>query len=206
MSIGILGKKVGMTQIFDTSGLVVPVTIIKAGPCLITQVKSEKKHQYHAIQMGFSEVNQKHLNKPLLGHLKRVDAPPLKYLQEFRVTDSDIYNEGDIITVENFQLGQLLNISGYSIGKGFSGYQKRHNFSRGPMSHGSKNHRQPGSIGPGTTPGRVYPGKRMAGHLGNKKTTIKNLEIIQVNNQDHLLIVKGSVPGKSGNLLVIKAQ
>nr|YP_010336551.1 ribosomal protein L3 [Rhodospora sordida]UNJ14957.1 ribosomal protein L3 [Rhodospora sordida] len=205
MSVGILGKKVGMTQIFDTSGVVIPVTIIKAGPCMITQVKSENDHKYNAIQVGFGETNPKHLNKPLLGHLNKIDAPPLKYLKEFKVKDCTLYKTGDVLTVEAFQVGQFLNISGDSIGKGFSGYQKRHNFARGPMSHGSKNHRQPGSIGPGTTPGRVYPGKRMAGHLGNNKVTIKNLEIIHINNNDHLLIVKGSVPGKPGSLLVIRA-
>lgn len=206
MSVGIIGKKVGMTQIFDSSGLVIPVTIIKAGPCVITQVKQESNDKYDAIQIGFGETQPKYLNKPLLGHLKKNDIPPLKYLKEFRVKDSSQYKTGETLTVENFQIGQLLSISGNSIGKGFAGFQKRHNFSRGPMSHGSKNHREPGSIGPGTTPGRVYPGKKMAGHLGNKKTTIKNLEIIHINTEDNLLIVKGSVPGKPGNLLIIKTQ
>ena len=204
MSVGILGRKVGMTQIFDTSGLAIPETIIKAGPCVITQLKNKETHQYEAIQIGFGEVPLKHLNKPLLGHLKKSNTPPLKHLKEFRVDSSTSYNSGDVITVEDFQIGQMLDITGWSIGKGFSGYQKRHHFSRGPMSHGSKNHRQPGSIGAGTTPGRVYPGKKMAGHLGNQKTTIKHLEVIHINNSDHLLVVKGSVPGKMGNLLVIK--
>nr|YP_010336354.1 ribosomal protein L3 [Goniotrichopsis reniformis]UNJ14760.1 ribosomal protein L3 [Goniotrichopsis reniformis] len=206
MSVGILGKKVGMTQIFDSSGLVIPVTIIKAGPCLITQVKHQQKHNYQAIQIGFGETHEKYLNQPELGHLKKIGAPPLKYLKEFKIKTSESYKEGEILTVDNFHIGEFLNISANTIGKGFSGYQKRHNFSRGPMSHGSKNHRQPGSIGPGTSPGRVFPGKRMAGHLGNKQTTIKNLEIIHINSNDNLLIVKGSVPGKPGNLLVIKAQ
>lgn len=204
MSINILGKKVGMTQIFDASGLVIPVTVIKAGPCLVTQTKFEQLYQ--TIQIGFGETSNKHLNKPQLGHLNKIKAPPLKYLKEFRIKDSTEYNVGDIITVDNFQVGQLLDISGNSIGKGFAGYQKRHNFARGPMSHGSKNHREPGSIGAGTTPGRVYPGKKMAGHLGDKKTTVKNLELIQINNQDHLLIVKGSVPGKTGNLLIVRSK
>lgn len=204
MSVGILGRKVGMTQIFDTSGLAIPVTIIKAGPCVITQLKNKEIHQYEAIQIGFGEVSLKHLNKPLLGHLKKSNTPALKHLKEFRVDSSTSYNCGDVITVEDFQIGQMLDVTGWSIGKGFSGYQKRHHFSRGPMSHGSKNHRQPGSIGAGTTPGRVYPGKKMAGHLGNQKTTIKHLEIIHINSSDHLLVVKGSVPGKMGNLLVIK--
>ena len=206
MSIGIIGKKVGMTQIFDTSGLAIPVTIIKAGPCIVTQVKNKNEHQYEAIQIGFGEVMSKQLNKPLLGHLKKTNTPPLKYLKEFKVDNIETYNCGDLLTVDRFQVGELLDITGKNIGKGFSGYQKRHNFGRGPMSHGSKNHRQPGSIGPGTTPGRVYPGKKMAGHLGNQKTTIKNLEIIHINNTDHLLVVKGSVPGKMGNLLVIKKK
>nr|YP_009296933.1 ribosomal protein L3 [Bangiopsis subsimplex]AOM66276.1 ribosomal protein L3 [Bangiopsis subsimplex]ARO90362.1 50S ribosomal protein L3 [Bangiopsis subsimplex] len=204
MQLGILGKKVGMTQIFDTSGLAIPVTIIKAGPCLITQVQNTKT--YRAIQLGFGEVADKHLTKPQLGHLKRTNSPPLKYLKEFKVDKIDSYSVGDIITVNNFQIGQLLQISGNSIGKGFAGYQKRHNFARGPMSHGSKNHREPGSIGAGTTPGRVYPGKKMAGHLGSKKTTVRNLELIHIDEQEHLLIIKGSVPGKAGNLLSIKSK
>nr|YP_010338491.1 ribosomal protein L3 [Rhodaphanes brevistipitata]UNJ18441.1 ribosomal protein L3 [Rhodaphanes brevistipitata] len=204
MSIGLLGRKVGMTQIFDNSGLVIPVTIIKAGPCLITQIITQNKYQ--AIQLGFGKVLSKHLTKAQIGHLKKISAPPLKYLKEFRIDTPELYNVGDVITVDNFKAGALLSISGNGIGKGFSGYQKRHNFARGPMSHGSKNHREPGSIGPGTTPGRVYPGKSMAGHLGSKKVTIKNLELIHINENDNLLIVKGSVPGKSGNLLTIKTQ
>nr|YP_010335765.1 ribosomal protein L3 [Chroothece richteriana]UNJ14171.1 ribosomal protein L3 [Chroothece richteriana] len=206
MSVTLLGTKVGMTQIFDTSGLVIPVTLIKVGPCYITQIKRKETHRYAAVQIGYKEVAPKYLTKPEIGHLKKTDVPPLKYLKEFRVTDTDSYQLGQILTVENLQVGQLLNISGNTIGKGFAGFQKRHNFSRGPMSHGSKNHREPGSIGPGTTPGRVYPGKRMAGHLGNKKTTIQNVELIHINSQDHLLVVKGSVPGKYGNLLVVKTK
>lgn len=203
MSIGLFGNKIGMTQVFDKEGLAIPVTVIRVGPCLVTQVKTSSTDGYNAVQIGYSQVPVRKLTKPQLGHLKKAGAPPLKYLGEYTLENIEDFNVGQTLTVDTFAIGQLVNISGTSIGKGFSGNPKRHNFKRGPMSHGSKNHRAPGSIGPGTTPGRVFPGKKMPGQLGAKKITISKLEVLGVDVSQNLLIVKGSVPGKPGNLLNI---
>jgi large subunit ribosomal protein L3 len=203
MNIGILGTKVGMTQIFDESGFAIPVTVIKAGPCFITQIKNKENEGYNAIQLGYEESSPQKMPKPRLGHLSKSNLPPLKHLREYRVTSTESFNISQNITVDLFKVGQKVNISGNTIGKGFSGTVKRHNFTRGPMTHGSKNHREPGSIGQGSTPGKVHKGKKMAGRLGANKTTIKQLEIIYINSKDNLLVIKGSVPGKSGNLLNI---
>jgi large subunit ribosomal protein L3 len=203
VAIGLLGNKIGMTQIFDESGNIIPVTILKVGPCVITQVKTIEKDGYSAIQVGYGNVSNKGLTQPELGHLQKSNIQPLKYLKEFRVIDDTEFEIGQILNVDAFSEGQLVNVRGKSIGKGFSGLQKRYNFARGPMTHGSKNHRQPGSIGMGTTPGRVLPGKRMAGQLGNKIATIQKLKVIQINLEENILVIKGSVPGKPGNLLSI---
>lgn len=204
MSLGLLGNKIGMTQIFDESGNIVPVTVVKVGPCVITQVKTLLKDGYNAIQIGYGSVSSKSLTQPELGHLQKSNIQPLKYLKEFKVSNPENFEVGQVINVESFETGQFIDITGKSSGKGFSGLQKRHQFTRGPMTHGSKNHRNPGSIGMGTTPGRVLPGKRMAGQLGNKTANIKKLKIIQLNANENILVVKGSVPGKPGNLLSIK--
>jgi len=202
--VGLLGNKIGMTQIFDESGNIIPVTILKVGPCVITQVKTILKDGYDSIQIGYGNVSSKSLTQPELGHLQKSNLQPLKYLKEFRInTEEDEFEVGQVLKVDSFIPGQLVNIRGKSIGKGFSGLQKRHNFSRGPMTHGSKNHRAPGSIGMGTTPGRVLPGKKMSGQLGNKITTIRKLKVIQTNEKENILVIKGSVPGKPGNLLSI---
>ena len=204
MTVGLLGNKIGMTQIFDESGNIIPVTILKVGPCVITQVKTVLKDGYNSIQIGYGKICSKSLTQPELGHLQKSNIQPLKYLKEFRLNENlDQFEIGQILNVDSFSVGQLINIRGKSIGKGFSGLQKRYNFARGPMTHGSKNHRAPGSIGMGTTPGRVLPGKKMAGQLGNKVTTIKKLKVIQTNSDENILVVKGSVPGKPGNLLSI---
>jgi len=203
VSLGLLGNKIGMTQIFDESGNIIPVTILKVGPCIITQVKTTLNDGYNAIQVGYGNVSTKSLTQPQLGHLQKSNIQPLKYLKEFRVNDPADFNVGQVLNVESFVAGQLINVTGKSIGKGFSGLQKRYNFTRGPMTHGSKNHRSPGSIGMGTSPGRVLPGKKMAGQLGNKMANIKKLKIVQVNNDENILVVKGAVPGKPGNLLSI---
>lgn len=203
MVIGLLGNKIGMTQIFDESGNIIPVTILKVGPCVITQIKTEAKDGYNSIQIGYGNVSSKALTQPELGHLQKSNIQPLKYLKEFQINETNDFKIGQVLNVDVFEPGQLVNIRGKSIGKGFSGLQKRHNFSRGPMTHGSKNHRAPGSIGMGTTPGRVLPGKRMAGQLGNKITTIKKLKVIQINSDENILVIKGAVPGKPGNLLSI---
>jgi len=205
VSIGLLGKKIGMTQLFDKQGSAIPVTVLEVGPCTITEIKHKDKHGYQAIQIGYEYTNKKNLNKANIGHLIKSNIQPLKYLKEYKYSKEDInkFTLGQLLTVEQLKVGETINITGTSIGKGFSGYQKRHHFQRGPMSHGSKNHRQPGSIGAGTTPGRVFPGKRMAGRMGNQKVTIKNLTIIDINTDQNLLILKGAVPGKCGNLLYI---
>ena len=203
MAIGLLGNKIGMTQIFDESGNIIPVTILKVGPCVVTQVKTKSKDGYDSIQIGYGNVSSKSLSQPKLGHLQKSNIQPLKYLKEFKVSDQDEFEIGQVLNVDAFSPGQFVNIKGKSIGKGYSGLQKRHNFARGPMTHGSKNHREPGSIGMGTTPGRVLPGKKMAGQLGNKNTTIKKLKVIQINSEENILVIKGSVPGKPGNLLSI---
>ena len=203
MNVGLLGNKIGMTQIFDESGNIIPVTILKVGPCVVTQVKTKSKDGYDSIQIGYGNVASKSLTQPELGHLQKSNIQPLRYLKEFRVNDENEFSLGQVLNVDSFSPGQLVNIRGKSVGKGFSGLQKRHNFARGPMTHGSKNHRAPGSIGMGTTPGRVLPGKKMAGQLGNKVTTIKKLKVIQINSEENILVIKGSVPGKPGNLLSI---
>jgi large subunit ribosomal protein L3 len=203
MIIGLLGNKIGMTQIFDETGNIIPVTILKVGPCIVTEVKTIEKNGYNSIQVGYRDVSSKSLTQSELGHLQKSNIQPLKYLKEFRMNKESEFEIGQVLNVDAFEPGQLVNIQGKTIGKGFSGLQKRHNFTRGPMTHGSKNHRAPGSIGMGTTPGRVLPGKKMAGQLGNKIITIKNLKVIQINSEENILVIKGSVPGKPGNLLSI---
>ncbi len=201
MSVGILGTKLGMTQVFDEAGKAIPVTVIQAGPCTVTQVKTAQTDGYSAIQVGYGEVSQKALNKPELGHLAKSGAVPLRHLCEYRLDDSSQFELGQQIKVDAFSPGQVVDVIGTSIGRGFAGYQKRHNFKRGPMAHGSKNHRLPGSTGAGTTPGRVYPGKRMAGRLGGTQTTVRKLTVVRVDAGRNLLLIKGTVPGKPGALV-----
>jgi large subunit ribosomal protein L3 len=203
MTLGLLGNKIGMTQIFDESGNIIPVTILKIGPCVVTQIKTVLNDGYNAIQIGYGDISSKALTQPRLGHLQKSNIQQLKYLKEFRVTNPEEFEVGQILNVDLLNDNKFVNVRGKTIGKGFSGLQKRHNFTRGPMTHGSKNHRAPGSIGMGTTPGRVLPGKKMSGQLGNKIKNIRKVKVIQLNEKDNLLIVKGSVPGKPGNLLSI---
>ncbi|MDX2240785.1 MAG: 50S ribosomal protein L3 [Leptolyngbyaceae cyanobacterium bins.302] len=203
MSVGILGTKLGMTQVFDEAGRAIPVTVIQAGPCTVTQVKTKATDGYAAIQVGFKEVAEKALNKPELGHLAKSNSAPVRHLHEYRLENPDEFELGQQITVERFSAGQIVDVAGTSIGRGFAGYQKRHNFKRGPMAHGSKNHRLPGSTGAGTTPGRVYPGKRMAGQLGNSQVTVRKLTVVRVDADRNLLLIKGAVPGKPGALVNI---
>lgn len=207
MAVGILGTKLGMTQVFDETGLAVPVTVIQAGPCPITQIKTRETDGYTAVQIGFGETRVKSLSKPELGHLAKSNSVPLRHLTEMRQylpsEDYSAYELGQEIKADIFEAGQVVDVTGTSIGKGFAGYQKRHNFARGPMSHGSKNHRAPGSTGAGTTPGRVYPGKRMAGRLGGTQVTIKKLTVVRVDVERNLILIKGAVPGKPGALVQI---
>jgi large subunit ribosomal protein L3 len=204
VSIGILGTKLGMTQIFDNkTGVAIPVTVVQAGPCPVTQVKTKKTDGYESIQVGYKTVKEKALNKPLLGHLAKAGVSPLRHLIEYRLEDASAYTLGQEITAAIFQEGDLVDVAGTTIGRGFSGYQKRHNFKRGNMTHGSKNHRLPGSTGAGTTPGRVFPGKRMAGQYGSTQVTIRKLSVVKIDSERHLILIKGAVPGKPGTLLNI---
>jgi large subunit ribosomal protein L3 len=201
MQLGLLGNKIGMTQIVDESGNMVPVTILRAGPCTVTQIKTIENDGYNAIQVGYGNVSAKALIKPQKGHLEKIGAPMLQYLHEYRLDNLEDFSLGQTINASIFESGSLINVTGKSVGKGFAGLQKRHNFGRGPMTHGSKNHRAPGSIGAGTTPGRVYPGKKMAGRYGGGQVTIKKLKVLLVDIENNLVIVKGAVPGKLGNLI-----
>lgn len=203
MSVGILGTKLGMTQVFDEEGRAIPVTVVQAGPCTVTQIKTKQTDGYSSIQIGYNEVKPKSLNKPELGHLAKSNAPALRHLREYRLDNTSEFELGQPLMADMFAAGQIVDVCGTSIGRGFAGYQKRHNFKRGPMSHGSKNHRLPGSTGPGTTPGRTFPGKRMAGRLGGTRVTIRKLEVVRVDTQRNLLLIKGAVPGKPGALLSI---
>lgn len=203
MSVGILGTKLGMTQVFDAEGRAIPVTVVQAGPCTVTQVKTKQTDGYSAIQVGYNEVKPKSLNKPELGHLAKSSAPSLRHLKEYRLDNASEFELGQPLKADLFEVGQIVDVRGTSIGRGFAGYQKRHNFKRGPMSHGSKNHREPGSTGAGTTPGRTFPGKRMAGRMGGVNVTIRKLEVIRVDSERNLLLIKGAVPGKPGALLSI---
>ncbi len=208
MSLGILGNKVGMTQVFDIKGDIIPVTIIKSGPCYVTQIKSTINSGYNAIQVGYVEVsaNKKTLTKPQLGHFAKVNLSPFRHLKEFKISSTESFSLGQKLSVDLFTVGQKVTISGLSIGKGNAGNIKRNHFNRGGMTHGSKHHRLQGSIGAGTTPGRVLPGKKMPGRLGMEKCTISGLEIIDIDNTQNLLVIKGSIPGKSGNLISITAN
>lgn len=203
MSINLLGTKIGMTQIFDNYGSAIPVTVLQLGPCVITQIKNIASDGYLAIQIGYCKNKKQTLTKPEIGHLNKSGNSSLRYLQEFKVQSTSNFQVGQVITADQLQVGNFLKVSGVSTGKGFTGYHKRHHFSRGPMTHGSKNHRQPGSIGAGTTPGRVFPGKKMAGHMGHKQVSIQNLQIIDIYPNKDMILVKGSVPGKPGSLISI---
>lgn len=204
MSLGLLGTKLGMTQIFDQqTGLAIPVTVIQAGPCTVTQIKTAKTDGYSAIQVGYEQVKEKALTKPEIGHLKKSGAAPLRHLKEYRLNDLSGFELGQAIKADIFSDGQIVDVTGTSMGRGFAGYQKRHNFRRGPMSHGSKNHREPGSTGAGTTPGRVYPGKKMAGRYGASQVTTRKLQVVQVDVEQNLILIRGAVPGKPGSLVNI---
>lgn len=203
---GLIGKKVGMTQIFDDTGAAVPVTIIEAGPCFVTQVRRPDLDGYSAVQLGFEETKPKRLPAGQLGHLKRADLPPLRFLREFRSKDPDV-QEGDKLTVETeFEINEYVDVIGTSKGKGFAGAVKRYHFGGGPKTHGqSDRQRAPGSRGSGTTPGRVYKGSRGPGHMGHERVTAQNLKVVLVDEERNLLGVRGAVPGPKGGLVMIKS-
>jgi len=206
MKKAILAKKLGMTQVFAQDGTLIPVTVLEAGPCLVVQRKTDEKDGYTAIQVGFEDIKPKQVNKPAKGHYEAnvKGQAPRRYLREFRLEDCDKYEVGTEIKADVFAPGDLVDVSGISKGKGFQGSIKRHGQSRGPMTHGSKYHRGPGSLGAGTTPGRVRKGKKLPGHMGAVKVSIQNLEVVQADPDKNLLLIKGAVPGIKGAIITIK--
>lgn len=204
MSLGLLGRKLGMTQIFDENGAVIPVTIVELGPNVVTQVKTAEKEGYTAVQVGFGDAKAKHLAKGEQGHLAKNNVKLLRHLKEFRMADVSSYSVGQEIKADIFNAGDVIDVTGTSIGKGFAGMMKRHNAGRGRMTHGSKHHRHPGSIGAGTTPSRVYKGAKMPGNMGNEQVTVKKLTVVRVDAEKNLLLIKGSIPGSEGGVVTVR--
>jgi large subunit ribosomal protein L3 len=204
MSPGIIGKKIGMTQVFRPDGRVVPVTVLKAGPCVVVQRKTPSTDGYDAVQLGLVEFAKK-LNKPAAGHLKKAGADGVKYLREFRLKPGmGDPKPGDKVLVDQFRLAEKVDITGVSKGRGFAGTVKRHHFGGGDGTHGSMFHRAPGSIGSSSYPSRVFPGMRMAGHMGDDQVTVRNLEVVDIDLEDNLLLVKGAVPGPNGGYVIVR--
>lgn len=204
MTLGLYGEKLGMTQIYNEDGIVIPVTVIKIEKLTVTQIKTQKTDGYDAIQVGFSECKKKKVTKAQIGHLENNKLPIFRHLREFKVENPADYKVGQEIDLSIIDNVEKVDVTSKSIGKGFQGTIKRHNFSRGPMSHGSKNHRLPGSIGAGTTPGRVYKGLKMAGKMGNKQVTIVKLKVAKIDKERSLLLIKGSVPGPEGKIVRVQ--
>jgi len=201
---GIIGKKLGMTQVFHEEGGVVPVTVVQAGPCKVVQIKNSSRDKYSAVQLGFEERDPKRVKKPLQGHFTKAQVPAFRYLKEFRVADAGSFQVGQEITVEEFKVGDRVDVTGVSKGKGFMGVVKRLGFLGGRATHGSMFHRAPGSIGASSYPSRVWPGQKMGGHMGNQTTTLQSLEVIDVRPRQNLLLIKGAVPGGTKGLLFIR--
>jgi large subunit ribosomal protein L3 len=201
----ILAKKLGMTQVFQEDGRVARVTVLEAGPCPVTAIRTPERDGYDAVQLAFGQTKEKHLSKPELGHLRKADAPPMKTLAEFRGEAGEL-QLGETVTVNVFEVGMRVKVAGTSKGKGFQGTIKRHNFSRGPASHGSHNVRAPGSIGASATPARVMKGIRGPGQMGNKRATQKGLEILRIDAAENLLLVRGSIPGPTGGIVEVRSD
>lgn len=201
---GIIGEKLGMTQVFTSNGSAVPVTVIEAGPCAVVQVKTKEKDGYNAVQLSFKEIKKaRRVNKPSAGHFKKANLPPARYLKEFR-TDTAGAEVGQKVFADIFKKGDIVDVTGITIGKGFQGVMKRHGFAGGPATHGSMFHRAPGSIGSSSYPSRVWKNKKLPGHMGNEKKTVQGLEIIDVRKEDNLILIKGAVPGCKGRLVVLR--
>jgi large subunit ribosomal protein L3 len=202
---GILGKKIGMTQVFNAQGRLVPVTVVETGPCMVVQKKNEEKDGYTSIQLGFMEKRENIVNKPLKGHFAKAGVKPMRYLREIRLTaeESENYQVGQEIKADLFQEGEKVDVIGTSKGKGFAGVIKRYNFHRGPMAHGSMYHRRPGSLG-ATDPARVFKGRRLPGRMGGERVTVQGLEIVKVDPEKNVLLIKGAVPGRNGALLLVR--
>lgn len=200
----ILGRKLGMTQVWDEDDNVVPVTVVLAGPCTVSQVKMKATDGYDAVQIGFGDISAKHVNKPMAGHFAAAGVEPMRYLREVRVAEGEEHATGEKVTVADFADVQTVDVTGTSKGKGFQGTIKRWNFSRGPMAHGSRNQREPGSIGQCAYPARVRKGLHMAGHMGNERVTVKNLKLVRVDAEQNLMLIKGAVPGGKNALVSIR--
>ena len=204
MKKAILTTKVGMTQIFNEDGVLTPVTVLQAGPCVVTQVKTVENDGYAAVQVGFGDIREKLVNKPMKGHFAKAGVAPKRFVREFRLEDAESYAVGQEIKADGFAAGDKVDATAKSKGKGFQGAIKRHGQSRGPMAHGSKYHRHAGSNGSATTPGRVFKGKKMPGHMGAVRITVQNLEVVRVDAEQNLILVKGAVPGPKKSLVMIK--
>ena len=204
MKKAILTTKVEMTQIFNEDGVLTPVTVLQAGPCVVTQVKTVENDGYSAIQVGFGDIREKLVNKPMKGHFAKAGVAPKRFVREFRLEDAESYAVGQEIKADVFAAGDKIDATAKSKGKGFQGAIKRHGQSRGPMTHGSKYHRHAGSNGSATTPGRVFKGKKMPGHMGAVRVTVQNLEVVRVDAEQNLILVKGAVPGPKKSLVMIK--
>jgi large subunit ribosomal protein L3 len=206
MITGLIGKKIGMTQIYEPDGTVVPVTVLKAGPCVVVQRKTTARDGYEAVQLGLVEERPpKRVNKPMRGHFERAGVPPTRILREVRLAPGGQDPKvGETVLVDIFREGELVHVTGTTKGKGFAGFVKRHRFAGGPASHGSMFHRAPGSIGASSYPSRVWPGSRMTGHMGMQRHTVRNLRVVRVEPERHLLVVRGSVPGPNGGYVIIR--
>ncbi|MCL1802440.1 MAG: 50S ribosomal protein L3 [Eubacteriaceae bacterium] len=203
MKKAIIARKVGMTQIFSEDGTILPVTVLEAGPCQVVQVKNREKDGYESVQLSFGQIKDKNVTQPMRGHYEKANAVPQRVLKEFRLEDSASYNVGDTVSSSAFEVGDRVDVSGTSKGKGFQGTIKRHGMSRGPMSHGSKYHRAVGSMGGSSDPSRVFKGKKLPGQMGNVKKTVQNLSVVKVDEGKNLILVKGSVPGRNGTIVTI---
>jgi len=203
MALGILGKKIGMTRIFTDDGRWVVVTVVEAGPCKVIQRKTKETDGYEAVQLGFGEMKESKCNKPQSGHFAKADIKPMRVLKELRIGGDSKLSPGDELKADMFAVGDRVDVSGTSKGKGFAGAMKRHNFSGGPGGHGSHFHRTPGSIGQSADPAKVYKNKKMPGHMGNRKITIQNLEVVTVDTEKNLLLIRGNVPGANGGLVTV---
>lgn len=201
---GILGKKIGMTSVYTADGKYVPVTVLKVGPCFVTQIKSENVDGYNAIQIGFEAKKEKHVTKPMMGHFKKSGDTYFAHVKEFDVQNPDDFTLGQEITLDMFEIGEMIQVTGKSKGRGFAGTIKRHGFGRGPETHGCRNHREPGSIGCSAWPSKVMKGKRMPGQLGNDRRTVRNLQIVDIRPDDNVLLIKGPVPGAKSGIVEIK--
>ena len=205
MKKGLIGKKIGMTQIFDEAGNVIPVTVVEAGPCTVTQIKTVENDGYQAVQVGFGDVKVSRVNKPMKGHFDKADVAPKKTLKEFRLDSIDGIEVGNILKADTFEVGEIVDVKGTSKGHGTAGAIKRWNFSRLRMTHGTgPNHRHAGSLGACSSPSRVFKGKKMAGHYGHETVTVQNLKVVKVDAENNLIAIKGAIPGAKGSVVVIK--